>query len=440
MICAAILSAVTLLGSSPSTAWAGSIFGVVTNGSTAAPIQGVQVSASREASPNRWEGVAGFTDANGHYTLSGLPEGDYEVEFSPYEENYVAEYYDGQRSEEDADLVHLGEGESLAGIDASLAVGGEITGQVLSAVGAKPIEGVWACAYSQTSFTGGCDKTGAAGNYTIKALPTDSYAVDFDPRWSVNYFGRWYEAAESWEQAEWVPVAEGSVTPGIDGALDEAAGITGTVTDAKTGWPREGIEVCALEVGGEEFSRCSRTSEDGRYVVGGMPSGEYKVVFSPERAGDEEEASKVDDGYLAQYYDDAATRAAATVLALTAPSLTTGIDAKLTSNSVPIGWWLPEGTPERQPSARNRPNTVIFPPGIRIRRHSATFKLLPKPPGSWFECRIDRHPYRRCSSPVTYRHLRPGRHLFEARTVPKVGTAGPPARFKFKIKPRPRRR
>jgi hypothetical protein len=234
-----------------------------------------------------------------------------------------------------------------------------------------------------------------------------------------------------------VPV-QGSTTPGIDGALDEAAGITGTVVDAETDRPLDGIEVCAVEVGGEEISRCSYTSGEGRYLVGGMPSGEYKVAFSPERDGDDEEAPNVNDGYFAQYYDNVPTRAAATVLTLTAPSLTAGIDAKLTSNSVPIG-----GISNAVPQiliAGIRPRTIILPRGVKIRRRSATFRLASKPPGSWFECRIDRHRYKRCSSPVTYRHLQPGRHLFEARTVIRKRDVGPPARFKFKIKLRVRRR
>jgi hypothetical protein len=213
-------------------------------------------------------------------------------------------------------------------------------------------------------------------------------------------------------------ISRGESLTSIDATVGEAAGITGRVVDAQTAQPLDRIQVCAIEAGGEEFSRCGYTSGDGRYQVAGMPSGEYKVAFSPERYGDEEEAPSVDDGYFAQYYDDAQTRATATVLVLTAPSLTVGINAKLTSRV-----W-------------NRPNTVILPWAIEIRRHSASFKFLPKPPGSWFECRIDRHPYKRCSSPVTYRHLRAGRHLFEARTVPKVGTAGAPARFKFRIGPR----
>lgn len=65
-----------------------------------------------EASLNQWQGVAEFTDANGHYTLPGLSKGDYEIEFLPYELNYVTEYYDNQRSEEEATFVHLAEGKA----------------------------------------------------------------------------------------------------------------------------------------------------------------------------------------------------------------------------------------------------------------------------------------------------------------------------------------
>lgn len=172
-----------------------------------------------------------------------------------------------------------------------------------------------------------------------------------------------------------------------------------------------------------------------------MPSDEYKVAFSPERYGDEEKAPKMQDGYFTQYYDHAPTRAAATVLTLTAPSLTTGINAKLRSEHT-LGDTVqsPIGGPPHGP--RVRPNTVILRRGVKIGRSSATFKFTAKRFGSWFMCRIDHHHYTRCTSPVTYRHLKPGRHLFEVRAVSKTGAVDPtPARFgKFKIGLGPRGR
>ncbi len=438
-VCIAILGA-ALLGASAPAAWAGSISGVVTDGSTAAPIPGIQVTAWRGASPGEWQGVAEFTDASGHYTIPGLPKGDYEIEFQPYELNYVAEYYDDERAEEDATLVHLAEGKALAGINASLAVGGEITGQVLGAVGDIPLEGVLACASSQADSSGGCARTDATGAYTIMALTTGSYVVGFDPPWSLNYFGQWYDGTELRKQAKSVPVKEGSATPGIDGALDEAAGIAGRVVDAGTGQPLGEIQVCAIEAGGEEFSRCSYTSGDGHYLVGGMPSGEYKVAFSPERNRDDEKSWEVEDGYFAQYYDNSPSRAAAVALPLTVPSLTTGIDAELMSKSAPIGGF-PESAPDPLPSAGREPDTFILPLGTKVVGRSATFRFATKAPGFRFECRMDRRPFARCGSPRTYRHLRLGRHVFEVRAIAWQGDADPtPARYKFKVKLRPRRR
>src|SRR6478672_7908893 len=61
-ICAATLSATILLGASASTAWAGSISGVVTDGSTAAPIQGTEshISASFLRGEGEWQGQAAY--------------------------------------------------------------------------------------------------------------------------------------------------------------------------------------------------------------------------------------------------------------------------------------------------------------------------------------------------------------------------------------------
>jgi hypothetical protein len=55
--------------------------------------------------------------------------------------------------------------------------------------------------------------------------------------------------------------------------------ISGTVSDASTAEPIEGVEVCASPESEEGPSPCSFTETDGTYSIGGLDPGSYKVWF-----------------------------------------------------------------------------------------------------------------------------------------------------------------
>lgn len=50
-----------------------------------------------------------------------------------------------------------------------------------------------------------------------------------------------------------------------------------------------------------------------------------------------------------------------------------------------------------------------------------------------FECKLDGKKWRKCTSPATYKHLKPGRHAFRVRAVGAGGTDATPALRKFRI-------
>jgi hypothetical protein len=51
-----------------------------------------------------------------------------------------------------------------------------------------------------------------------------------------------------------------------------------------------------------------------------------------------------------------------------------------------------------------------------------------------FECRLDARSWRKCASPATYKHLKPGRHAFRVRAVGAGGADATPALRKFRIR------
>jgi hypothetical protein len=81
----------------------------------------------------------------------------------------------------------------------------------------------------------------------------------------------------------------------------------------------------------------------------------------------------------------------------------------------------PAGPPASPPAAppaadTTRPNTRIGAgPKRRTRARKATFRFSSTEPGSRFQCKLDKKPWKSCRSPKTYRRLRLGPHVFRVR-------------------------
>ncbi|WP_411967378.1 right-handed parallel beta-helix repeat-containing protein [Haloferax sp. YSSS75] len=101
----------------------------------------------------------------------------------------------------------------------------------------------------------------------------------------------------------------------------ETAGVQGTVTNA-SGSALSGVDVVVYRDDGTDFVQVTTgtTKSDGTYSIDGIDassgSADLKVEFS-------------DTGYQAEWYDDVATKASATVLTVSAGTVETGIDAQL---------------------------------------------------------------------------------------------------------------
>jgi hypothetical protein len=102
----------------------------------------------------------------------------------------------------------------------------------------------------------------------------------------------------------------------------------------------------------------------------------------------------------------------------------------------------PPAFPELQSAApRKAPQTVItLKPGAVTRDRTPSFRFRSSPPGASFACKVDRGPFRPCSSPFTTKSL-----SFRAHTVQVRATAGgiadpTPAKSSFRVaKPKRKR-
>jgi hypothetical protein len=104
-----------------------------------------------------------------------------------------------------------------------------------------------------------------------------------------------------------------------------AASISGTVTEASTGLPRDEVTACAEAVHGSGY--CVGVPEDGEYSITGLEPDEYRVSFQP----------AFNSGYVRQYYQGTIYYSDATLITLGAGDEVTGINAAIEEGATVSG-------------------------------------------------------------------------------------------------------
>ncbi|HYJ23110.1 MAG TPA: carboxypeptidase-like regulatory domain-containing protein [Solirubrobacterales bacterium] len=163
---------------SPATALASSISGTVTAEGGGA-IQGIEVCT--RANPYVFEDTCVETNASGDYKVDNLPGDSYYLAFFSHNNhlNYVSESYNDKLAFlGDGDLLSLGAGQSLTGIDAELEKGGVITGTATDAETHGPAAGVWVCVEAVGSIPFGiCLRAGPDGKYeSTESRPANTWS------------------------------------------------------------------------------------------------------------------------------------------------------------------------------------------------------------------------------------------------------------------------
>ena len=88
----------------------------------------------------------------------------------------------------------------------------------------------------------------------------------------------------------------------------------------------------------------------------------------------------------------------------------------------------------QQRRARSAPDTALKKkPRKKTVRRRAVFRFVADQPGSTFQCKLDRKPFKTCRSPFKAK-VKPGRHRFEVRAVNSAGVADPtPAVSRWRV-------
>jgi hypothetical protein len=81
------------------------------------------------------------------------------------------------------------------------------------------------------------------------------------------------------------------------------------------------------------------------------------------------------------------------------------------------------------------PNTkIVKKPQAKTTSRRARFTFTSDQPGSQFQCKLDKKPFKACRSPFKAKKLKKGRHLFEVKAVNAAGVADPtPATYRWRI-------
>ncbi len=240
---------------------------------------------------------------------------------------------------------------------------GAISGAVSEASTHTPIVGLPVCALSSALFEeqsesinlgGECATTGTDGDYTVSKLPPGKYIVIFGGLFGsgLNYISQYYEGKRSLDEAN-VSVAAEKTTTGIDAELEQGGEISGTVTNASTGAPIVHLAVCAIgpvgQAGDEQLS-CAGTSANGEYLLAGLATGNFAIVFFGE-------------GYLEQVYDGRSSLAEANLVSVTRKNVTSGIDVALQpATSSPFSGLSSSSSEGASEGGLIEPQPLIAPP------------------------------------------------------------------------------
>jgi hypothetical protein len=377
----------------------GKISGTVTAALDGAPIAGIRACAVESTAPGS-QIECTETDVAGDYTIRGLYDGSYKVQFTPAglhcncaTENYRTQYYSGVETWLEAVPISVAVGTTRGGIDARMVSANKekltvsLTGDGSGTVAGSPA-GIDCGTTCTAEFQSG---------ETVTLTATAAHG---------SHFGGW-----------------------------SGGGCSGTATTCK-------VTMGEAQAVTADFSLDSHalqitTKGSGAGEVGSSPTG----IQGCGASGGSCQAS-YDYGTVVTLTAKPAAGSAfagwsgAGCSGTGICQVTMNADARVTATfrKTPGGGGPPNHPHETRPPA---PNTRIV--GVRVNsvKRKATFKFKAVGTATRFRCRLKRQGAKarvsNCVSPKAYRHLRPGRYLFSVRAIGPGGSDPTPATRRFRV-------
>jgi hypothetical protein len=310
------------------------------------------------------------------YGMEGVPAGSYTAEFTDCGgQSLATQWYRRASSPGNATPVVVTAGGTSGAISADMAVGGSISGLVVSKATGKPLAGVCVSAAAAGQPFAGASVSGRSGRYLVTGLATGSYRLSFSGCGSAELLGQRAPGR--------VRVIEGRTAAGPSAAMTgyDGGAISGRVLrSSPTLAAQPGVCVAVIPVGSGVAEGFATSSIRGYYKIGRLVPGKYKVFF-----GDPACAS--DPGGLApQWYLAAASRSTATVVTVAGGRSTAGIGATLRPDGV-IDGTVTGPAPGHAPLAgicvRATRVAGVLPPLLTVTAADGGYRLADLRPGRY---------------------------------------------------------
>jgi hypothetical protein len=315
----------------------GTISGRVTAADSGQGLSGVVVFL-HDAAGNRTQSVT--TRADGSYNTSPVPAGNYRVEYDTTQDlydtgGYISAFHGGSTLA-NATAVTVTSGAETSGIDAALAPGATISGNITGSFGTPPGVELSYVIVRLYDARGAVvrQRLSYAGSYRFRGLPSGTYRVEFATHGALGdlaqeFIPAFYGGA-SLATATPVSVTAPQQVTNISAVLQQGGRIIGTVRAARDGAPAGGVIVQVYDASGAVVVS-TKTYDSGGYRATGLPSGTYRVGFNTDLRRDER--NRYFSIYGGAYYGGASL-AEATPLQVTAPNDTANIGATLATGAL----------------------------------------------------------------------------------------------------------
>lgn len=379
-----------VLAAVPSTAWAsGTVSGQVTN-ADGSPASSALVTLVGGPSGGGVSDYSALTTSDGSYSVQSLPAGEYKACFSSSSSGGAAIYYSNATSYSDATEISVSDGTATGDVNQALPGTGSLSGKVMSSTGSA-LAGIsvtveQAPCDPYVPAIGGDNKSAVAstttssdGSYSVSQLPAGTYLVRFsDP--SNTYATQYYDQETSSDKADSVTVIASGMTSGIDGTLEKAGTISGTVTGPRG---TTGIEVTLLGLSPGTSApnpQLLRADSPG-FSFGDLVPGTYELEFSDNNWT-----------YPTQYYSGVESQSQATQLILQpGESITDLTEALLPGGTISGRITDEQGNPISGATVSAAPDLVdppyapdADPPGQAVTGTDGTYTMSGLPDGNLY--------------------------------------------------------
>ncbi len=256
------------------------------------------------------------TGPGGYYTIAYVP-GAYDLQTAGKANgrtdgcvnqapiNVVAEYYNDKKSIGQSNHLTLAAGATQNLVNVVLETGAIVEGRVTDP-SANPLAGAWVGSYDSEGNTGGnLARTNANGEYSLNGVPVGGAKMRFWITPAI-FATEYYDNKPTFGSGTLLATVAGGKITGINAQMGSGGTVSGTVTNTLAN--PVSVNVRLFSVLDETWSRAGLMSDAGTggFSFAHVPPGDYKIFFNAAA-----------EGYAPEWYADAATFAAATVVTVT---------------------------------------------------------------------------------------------------------------------------